>query len=128
FQNEIGFVIPPRSVWPPPASTKVRWKNARFIPLGLVGRLFSGQLLDEEGWAIDGPSQCLVPAGRPGPFRSSSRGGAAVDRLGAGVEPHATGGIQLHPGAGQGAAVALADQRDKERSDEPVRRALRLLR
>ncbi|PYT28471.1 MAG: hypothetical protein DMG57_14345 [Acidobacteria bacterium] len=127
FQNEIGFVIPPRSVWPPPASTKVRWKNARFIPLGLVGRLFSGQLLDEEGWAIDGPSQCLVPAGRPGPFRSSSRAGAAVDRLGAGVEPHATACIEFHPGAGLWAVVAFAGQKEKERWDERVRAALRLL-
>src|SRR5215472_120543 len=33
FQNEIGFVIPPRTVWPPAPSTKVRWKSARFIPL-----------------------------------------------------------------------------------------------
>src|SRR5258708_6065887 len=43
FINEIGFVIPPRNVWPPPDSTRVRWKGARFIPLGLVGALLAGK-------------------------------------------------------------------------------------
>src|SRR5437870_10249613 len=68
FHNEIGFVVPPRSVWPPPASSKVRWKGARFIPLGLVAPLLSGRVLEEDRWDLDGPSQCLVPAGRSGPF------------------------------------------------------------
>ena len=127
FQNEIGFVIPPRSVWPPAASTKVRWKNARFVPLGLVGRLFNGQLLEEESWAIDGPSQCLGPAGRSGPFRSSMRSGAAVDRQGTGVEPYTTACIEFLPGAGLWSVVAFAGQREKERWNQPVRTALRLL-
>ena len=37
FLDDIGFVVPPRTVWPPtsPAamSARVRWKSARFIPL-----------------------------------------------------------------------------------------------
>ena len=83
FQNEIGFVIPPRNVWPPLASSKVRWKGARFIPLGLVAPLLSGRALEEDRWDVDGASQCLVPSGRSGPFRLGMRSGAAVDRLSA---------------------------------------------
>src|SRR5512140_547318 len=33
FMDEIGYVVPPRTVWPPasPAiSTRIRWKSARF--------------------------------------------------------------------------------------------------
>src|ERR1044071_4410394 len=37
FVEEIGFVIPPRTLWPPVTSSRmagrVRWKSARFIPL-----------------------------------------------------------------------------------------------
>ena len=73
FQNEIGFVVPPRSVWPPPASTKVRWKAARFIPLGMVGPLPKGHAPEEDQWEVDGASQCLVPARRAGPFPICSR-------------------------------------------------------
>src|SRR5215469_9415227 len=77
FLDEIGFVVPPRSVWPPtsPAllSARVRWKSARFVPLGIVQAVLSGQTLDEHHWSIDGPSECLVPAGKPGPFRTGMR-------------------------------------------------------
>src|SRR5690348_8003100 len=92
FLDEIGFVVPPRTVWPPssPAqlSARVRWKSARFVPLGIVQAILSGQRLDDRQWSIDGPSECLVPAGRPGPFRSAVRWSAAVDRLTGATERH----------------------------------------
>lgn len=33
FQGDTLFVVPPRILWPPPPSAKVRWKGARFVPL-----------------------------------------------------------------------------------------------
>jgi CRISPR type III-A-associated RAMP protein Csm4 len=127
FQNEIGFVIPPRSVWPPPASTKVRWKGARFIPLGLVAPLVTGRALEEDRWDVDGPSQCLVPSGRSGPFRLGVRTAAAVDRLSGNIAPHEAACVEFFPGAGLWAVISFADEEQKERWDGPVRAALRLL-
>src|SRR4051812_3702834 len=49
FADEIGFVIPPRTLWPPAAmsmASHVRWKSARFIPLGLVDALLAGRVLE----------------------------------------------------------------------------------
>ena len=46
FLDEIGFVVPPRTIWPPtsPAlmSAHVRWKSARFVPLGVVRAMLAG--------------------------------------------------------------------------------------
>lgn len=74
FLDEIGFVVPPRTVWPPVSralvSARVRWKSARFVPLGVVQAVLAGQRLDDNHWTVDGASECLVPAGRPGPFLS----------------------------------------------------------
>src|SRR6185295_12064145 len=47
FQEDTLFVVPPRSHWPPPASAKVRWKGAQFVPLGLVESLVAGQPIGE---------------------------------------------------------------------------------
>ena len=127
FHNDIGFVIPPRTVWPPPASTKVRWKGARFVPLGLVEPLLSGRAMQEDRWDVDGASQCLVPNGRAGPFRLGLRSGAAVDRLSGCVEPHSVACIEFLPGAGMWAVISFADEDKRERWDGPVHAALRLL-
>jgi CRISPR type III-A-associated RAMP protein Csm4 len=132
FHEDIGYIIPPRSIWPPVSgapvtSPKVRWKSARYTPLGLVDALLAGQVLDEEHWAIDGPSECLVPAGRPGPFRMAIRSAAAVDRLTGAVERHATACIEFAPGAGLWTVVSFANAEEYERWNEPVRAAFRLL-
>ncbi len=127
FQNEIGFVVPPRSVWPPPPSAKVRWKGARFIPLGLVAPLVGGKAPEEDRWDVDGASDCLVPAGRSGPFRISTRSAAAVDRLSGHVEPHSVACIEFLPGAGLWGVISFAGEQQKEKWDGPVRAALRLL-
>jgi hypothetical protein len=131
FMEDIGFVVPPRSVWPPPgaglAPSKVRWKSARFIPLGLVRALLSGQVLDEEHWVVDGASECLLPAGRAAPFRTAVRWSAAVDRLSGCTERHSTACLEFRPGGGMWAVVAFADEPERERWAEPVRAAFRLL-
>jgi CRISPR type III-A-associated RAMP protein Csm4 len=127
FHNEIGFVIPPRTVWPPLASTKVRWKGARFVPLGVVAPLLSGRALEEDRWDVDAASQCLVPVGRSGPFRLGARSGVAVDRLSGDVEPHSVACIEFLPGAGLWSVISFADEQQRQRWDGPVRGALRLL-
>jgi len=127
FQNEIGYVIPPRSVWPPPPSSKVRWKGARFIPLGLITTLLAGHALEEDRWDVDGESQCLVPVGRLGPLRLGNRSGAAVDRLSGNIEPHEVACVEFLPGAGLWAVISFADEEQKNKWDGPVRAALRLL-
>jgi CRISPR type III-A-associated RAMP protein Csm4 len=127
FHNEIGFVIPPRTVWPPPPSTKVRWKGARFVPLGVVAPLLSGRALEEDRWDVDAASQCLVPVGRSGPFRVGARSGVAVDRLSGDVEPHAVACIEFLSGAGLWSVISFADEQHRQRWDGPVRGALRLL-
>ena len=61
---------------------RVRWKSARFVPLGIVQAVLAGQRLDDNQWTVDGASECLVPAGRRGPFRTVyvERGGRSDDR------------------------------------------------
>jgi CRISPR/Cas system CSM-associated protein Csm4 (group 5 of RAMP superfamily) len=132
FHEDIGYIIPPRSIWPPMSgapvtSPKVRWKSARYVPLGLVDALLSGQVLDEEHWSIDGPSECLVPAGRPGPFRMAIRSAAAVDRLTGAVERHATACIEFVKDAGLWTVVSFAGADEYEQWNGPVRAAFRLL-
>src|SRR5260370_10996268 len=77
FLEDIGFVVPPRTIWPPtspPAmSARVRCKSARFIPLSVDESLLAGKRLNENQSSVDDPSGCLVPAGQPGPFRPSGR-------------------------------------------------------
>lgn len=131
FLDEIGFVVPPRTIWPPtsPAllSARVRWKSARFVPLGIVQALLAGQTLDGNHWAVDGPSECLVPAGRPGPFRTGVRFSAAVDRLTGATERHSTACIEFRAGSGLWAIVSFRDEAARARWSDPVRAAFRLL-
>jgi CRISPR type III-A-associated RAMP protein Csm4 len=131
FLDEIGFVVPPRTVWPPtsPAqlSARVRWKSARFVPLGIVQAVLAGQKLDDSQWSVDGPSECLVPAGRPGPFRTGIRSSAAVDRLTGATERHSTACIEFRPGAGLWAVVSFADEAARDRWSDPVKTCLRWL-
>ncbi len=131
FLDDIGFVVPPRTIWPPssPAlmSARVRWKSARFVPLGIVQAVLAGQTLDANHWAVDGPSECLVPAGRLGPFRTSVRWAAGVDRLTGASERHSTACLEFRPGAGLWTIVSFANESARERWLEPVKAAFRLL-
>ena len=91
-------------------SARVRWKSARFVPLGVVQAILAGQPLDENHWTVDGASECLLPAGQPGPFRTGVRWSAAVDRLTGAAERHSTACIEFRPGAGLWTIVSFADE------------------
>jgi CRISPR type III-A-associated RAMP protein Csm4 len=128
FQNEVLFVVPPQSLWPPVPSLKVRWKGARFLPLSVVAALLADQPLNEERWRVDGLSQCLVPAEwGQGPFRPAMRSCAAVDRLSGNVVAHRTACQEFSPGSGMWAVGAYADEESQVRWAGPVQAALRLL-
>jgi len=132
FVGEVRFIVPPRSIWPPmggaPVSaSKVRWKSARFIPVSLVAAILEGQPLQEEQWTVDGVSECLLPAGCPGPFRTSVRWNAAIDRLTGSADRHATACIEFRQDAGLWAIVSFADEERHARWSGAVRGALKLL-
>jgi hypothetical protein len=131
FLDEIDFVVPPRTIWPPtsPAlmSARVRWKSARFVPLGVVQAMLAGEALDGNHWSLDGASECLVPAGRPGPFRTGVRWSAAVDRLTGAAERHSTACIEFRPGAGLWTIVSFQDEAAHSRWLDPIKAAFRLL-
>ena len=130
FMGETAFVAPPRSIWPPAggvSASKMRWKSARFIPLPLVAAVLAGQPLREDQWTVDGASECLVPAGQAGPFRTGVRWSAAIDRLSGNSERHSTACIEFRRDAGLWAIVSFADDAARARWSEPVRGALWLL-
>ena len=111
YQGDTLLVVPPRNLWPPPASSKVRWKGAKFVPLKVVELLAAGKPLSEDGWIIDGPSECLLPFTSPpiaGPFRVSVRSSAGVDREGESVAAHSTACIEFTSGSGLWCSVQFS--------------------
>ena len=129
FQRSSLLIVPPRNIWPPAEITKIRSKGARFVPLSVVESLLAGQGIDENRWAVDGESECLIPhdAGR-GPFRIALRSNAGVDRLESGkVEPHSTACLEFARDAGLWTMVQFADEAAVQKWEAPVRSALLLL-
>lgn len=129
FAGDTLLIVPPRTYWPPPESTKIRYKGARFVPISVVESLLSDKAIDEDRWTVDGESECLVPSnpGR-GPFRISLRSSAGVDRLQhAAVEVHSTACIEFARNCGLWTIVQFADEAAQSRWQERVRSALRLL-
>jgi CRISPR type III-A-associated RAMP protein Csm4 len=126
FQGDTLFVVPPHSLWPPPASPKVRWKGARFVPLSAIHDLLTSKLA-EDGWTVDGASECLISMGSPGPFRVAVRSSAAVDRLGSGVSPHSTACIEFAPHAGLWALAIFSNDEASEKWSVRLQGAIRLL-
>lgn len=132
FYRDTLFIEPPKSHWPPPPSSKVRWKGARFVPLAMVEALLAEKRLDEERWTVDGESECLIlssgTAGAVGPFRAALRASAAVDRITlASVEPHETACLEFRAEAGLWTVAVFADQEAENRWGELVKAAFRLL-
>ena len=132
FLGDTLLVTPPRHLWPPVPSSKIRWKGARFVPLKVVERLVAGAALSEDDWVVDGGSGCLLPAiprnNLRGPFRVVTRPAAAVDRLtAAAIEPHLTACLEFSENAGVWCVAAFANPEALERWREPVEAAFRLL-
>lgn len=129
FQGETQFVVPPSTIWPPVAllSARVRWKGARFVPLDVVQSILAGKALDEGRWTVDGPSECLVRAGQHGPFRTSVRWSAAVDRLTGATERHSTACIEFRQSCGLWTLVSFADEAAESKWKDRVKAAFRLL-
>jgi len=115
FLGDVLLIVPPKSVWPPAPSPRIRWKSARFVPTTLIELLLKRRTPDEDRWAVDGASGCLIPAGAQGPFRAAVRFRAAVDRLAGGVETHSAACLEFSPGAGLWLAAAFAGEPEKER-------------
>ena len=130
YQGDTLLVAPPRNLWPPQASSKVRWKGARFVPVSVVETLVAGRALSEGAWAVDGESECLVPARNPsvaGPFRVAVRSSAAVDRDGNSVTPHSTACLEFTPDSGLWTIAEFADEAARDRWTGPITAAFRLL-
>ena len=128
FHGDTRYVVPPRSLWPPPATSKIRWKSARFIPLNLVRSILQGQHISEDAWSIDVQSECLIPSSATqGPFRIAVRSSAAVDRDGSAVLPHSSACLEFTPNSGLWLVAAFSGKEARDRWTGPVTAALRLL-
>lgn len=130
FIGDALYVPPPRSVWPPALSPKVRWTSARFVPISVAADLLAERPVSEDRWVVDGMSGCLLPHDgrvRPGPVRPARRSFGAVDRLTGIVEPHSTACLEFAEGAGWWAAVTFSSPDSRERWSEHVKGAFRLL-
>ncbi len=129
FIGETLLVVPPRSLWPPPESTKIRYKGAHFVPLSVIESLLSDKAIDEDRWAVDGESECLVLSNQGrGPFRVSLRSSAGVDRLqNAAVEVHSTACLEFTRAGGLWTIVQFADDAAASQWKAPVQSALLLL-
>lgn len=130
YMGDTLLVAPPRNLWPPQASSKVRWKGARFVPVSVVETLAAGRSLSEGAWAIDSDSECLVPARNPsvpGPFRVAVRSAAAVDRDGSSVTPHSTACLEFTPDCGLWTLAEFADDAARDKWTGPLTAAFRLL-
>lgn len=130
FHQDTLYVVPPRHIWPPAASSKVRWKGARFVPLKAIETLLAGRPLSEDAWVVDGESECLMPSSAPPGstlFRASVRSSAAMDRAGEGTAPHSVACVEFAAGCGVWFVAAFADSAAQEVWGERIRTAIRLL-
>src|SRR5260370_37583623 len=105
FQGETRFVVPPKTVWPPAASARVRWKGARFIPLSLVETLVNGGAPEEDRWQVDGAGGWLLSEGGPAAFRVGGRPSAGGERLGGRGRAGGRAVVGVAPGVGRALAI-----------------------
>ncbi len=129
YQRDVLFVPPPRTLWPPPGTGKLRWQGACFVPSNVVVRLLSEQSVDEDRWVVDGATGCLLSPERAlsGPFKTSVRSAAALDRITGQTAPHSTACIEFRADAGLWCTVAFSSDESAKRWSDPVKGALRLL-
>jgi CRISPR type III-A-associated RAMP protein Csm4 len=129
FIGDTLLIVPPRSLWPPPESAKVRYKGAHFVPLAVIESLLADKAIDEDRWAVDGESECLVISNQGrGPFRVALRSSAGVDRLSqAAVEVHSTACLEFTRAGGLWTIVQFSGEDALSHWQAPVRSALALL-
>jgi CRISPR type III-A-associated RAMP protein Csm4 len=129
FIGETLLAVPPRSLWPPPESAKVRYKGAHFVPLPLIEALLADKPIDEDRWAVDGESECLVVSNQGrGPFRVALRSSAGVDRMHrATVDVHSTACLEFTRAGGLWTIVQFADDDALAKWQAPMRSAFLLL-
>jgi CRISPR type III-A-associated RAMP protein Csm4 len=118
FIGETRLLAPPRTSWPPSGAGKLYVKGAKLVPVEVARR----GIVNESRWAVDGASECLLPAGMSAPFTVSIRPAAAVDRLTGQTEPHVTACLEFAPHAGWWGLMEVADDWEAR-----VKSALRLL-
>lgn len=126
------YVAPPRSLWPPAPSTRVRWKSARFVPWEVVPSLLAGRPLEEDKWVVDPASDCLLAAEKRGlaeaPFRTATRVGLAVDRRNHGSSlPFTMHCVEFKDGAGLWCAARFPDGQMRNPWPDRLVAAFRLL-
>jgi CRISPR type III-A-associated RAMP protein Csm4 len=130
FHNETLYVVPPQHLWPPPASSKIRWKGARFVPFAVVESLLAGKPPSEDAWTVDGESECLLPVTATSGstlFRASVRSSAAVDRGGDAAAPHSVACLEFTTGSGFWFIAEFADDAARDEWSERVKASIRLL-
>jgi len=93
----------------------------------MVESILAGKRLNDNQWSVDGASGCLMPVGKPGPFRTSVRWNAAVDRLSGTSERHATACIEFREGCGLWTVVGFRDEPARDQWQEAVKAAFRWL-
>lgn len=129
------LVTPPRNLWPPPPSSRVRWKGARYVPLAVAEKLLNepdGRLKEDEGWVVDSASECLLPPPKRGkaqtPFRVAVRRTTAVDRFtGLAGDSSNTACLEFSSGSGLWTCAVFSGEEARERWAGPVKAAFRLL-
>jgi len=119
FVGDTRLIAPPRTSWPPSGAGKLYVKAAKLVPLEVARR----GVVNESRWAVDGASECLLPAGLAAPFEVGMRSGAAVDRITGQTEPHRTACLEFAPSAGWWGLIEFTNDEWAAR----VKSALRLL-
>lgn len=140
YQGDTLFVTPPKTLWPPPSSlvtspspiflSKLRWSNARFVPVSLIQSLLTGQPALADQWIVDAESACLLRRDRPSssPFRQTARRRAAVDRLhGLSAAADTIACVEFENNAGLWTAVTYADAEAEATWRDSIAGAFRLL-
>lgn len=115
YSGRTLFVQPPRSLWPPANSGKLHLRAVRFVPVSLIPALLAGREVNEQQWAVDPVSECLLPVVKsalvPPPFRITQRLSTPVDRTsGRSAAAARTACLQFPPGAGMWFFADLGEQ------------------
>ncbi len=124
FLGDQRLIPPPRSAWPPSGAGKLYAKGAKLVPLEVARK----GVVNESRWAVDGASECMLPAGMMAPFEVAIHSAAAVDRITGQAEPHRMACLEFAPNAGWWGLIDISEYLISENLWETrVKSALRLL-